>query len=1043
VVARLPGDAVPGNLAGGTHAAHPAMRRLLPVALTLVAATTPHATSRSDAKPAPVDTTIVSFETREGTRLAFDVSPRDGTIAFDLLGQLWIVPPTGGEARAITDAVADTAEDLDPTFAPDGRRLVFQSDRPKGRSLWMTDDRGTVPMRVTAMRIPYYARAEPAWSPDGRRFVFARAGGLVVHDLETGTDSVVRIDGVPNVAASSPSWSPDGQTIAFVNGGRRPAVLQVGVGGGRAERLTDSTIGPEIASFSRSGKSLALIARDSLGRAQVWVQPIGQQARRLTSDADVARHRVRWSPDDRFIIYSAQGRLWRVAADGGTPVEIPFLARVRFVRHTSPIHEVTLPAPGRPQRARGFNGLALSPDGSRIAMLALDSLWVWKPGGVPRTVPVSARSAYDLAWSPDSRHVVWSAGTADREDLFVVDVRTAERRRLTALPGSETSPVWSPDGARIAFMHTRGGGPAGPSHLRVVSVDAGRPVTGLPADDQRSDLRDLGPIDGLWMREQGAVWTPDGRSIVTYANALLSDDVYPARFRLVPLDGAARDFPARLTAPSFGTWFGRDFTYVEGDRLWRVAMTPEAGVAGEPRALGDDAALAASAARDGSVLYLSEDGLRLRRPGGRVERLGWPVTFRAAVAPPPMLLRNVRLIDGSGRGDMPARDVLLQEGRIARIAAPGELRPPNDVTVLDAAGRFAMPGLIDMHAHFFPETQPAALLYNGVTSARDVGSSAARTAALRDAVDAGLTSGPRITLGGFLFHSRSDAPNGASGFMDQELSDSAQLDRALGLASALGAGYIKHRTFEDWGGGVRTIAAAHRRGFPISGHCAHILPIVAAGMDGKEHSGDCFRDFGRIYEDFTRLYAAAGLWVDPTVGLYAPIARAAADSTVLDSPSIAPWLVESMRRRYLTGQPVASLERSLGIARSRTAALKAAGLPLIAGTDQGLGDGIHWELEELVHAGLSPAEAITAATSRAASVLGASGEIGTLEVGKRADVVILDANPLADIANTRRIWRVVQGGRTIDRDALVRAAPNTIARSTTDAAGSAPRSPVR
>ena len=99
-------------------------------------------------------------------------------------------------------------------------------------------------------------------------------------------------------------------------------------------------------------------------------------------------------------------------------------------------------------------------------------------------------------------------------------------------------------------------------------------------------------------------------------------------------------------------------------------------------------------------------------------------------------------------------------------------------------------------------------------------------------------------------------------------------------------------------------------------------------------------------------------------------------------------------------------------------------MPIVAGTDQGLADGIHWELATLVRAGLSPFEAIAAATSRAARVLGAGQEIGTVEVGKLADLVILDRSPLDDIANTRRIWRVIQGGRIVDRDALLRRAPN-------------------
>jgi Tol biopolymer transport system component/cytosine/adenosine deaminase-related metal-dependent hydrolase len=1016
------------------------MRPVIAFALALLSASgaSGFRSRSSNGAGAPADSTIVSFETREGTRLAVDVSRHDGSIAFDLLGQLWVVSANGGEARALTDAVRDTSEDLDPSFSPDGRRLLFQSDRPGGRALWLMDVEDGTPTRVTAGHIPYHARAEAAWAPDGRRFVYVRGGALVIHSLDASDDRIVRVDGLPNVAASSPSWSADGATIAFVNGGRRPSVWRVGAAGGKAESIGDSTVAPVVATLSPSGNALALIAPDSLGRPQLWVQPLGGRARRLTAHQDLVRLRARWSADARFILYSADGRLWRVPADGGTAVEIPFVARIRFVRRTARVRDVTFPAPGSAQSARGFDGLAISPDASLIAMLALDSLWVWKPGATPRAVRAVGRGAHELAWSPDARSVVWSAGVAGEENLFITDVASANTRALTAMPGGESNPAWSPDGRHIAFMHAPVTGE--PSRLRIVAATGQPPLTSGSSDSAGTRSKDLGPIDGLWMSEQGYVWTPDSRAIVTYANPLLSDEPFPARFRLIPLDGARRALAARLTAPSLGAWFDSVFTYVERDRLWRVGMTPDSGVVGSPQPLGDDAALAASTARDGSVLYLAEDGLRLRRPGGSTMRLGWPLAFHAAAPPRPLLVRNVHVIDGTGAGASPLRDVLLRNGRIGRIAPAGTIATPNAATVVDAGGRVAMPGLIDMHAHFFPETPPTGFLYHGVTTARDVGSPAARTAALRDAIDAGTASGPRIVLGGFMFHSQAESDNGPTGMMDQQVADSAGLERAMRLAGALGAGYIKHRTFEDWGAGTRTIAAAHRHGLPISGHCAHILPLIAAGMDGKEHSGDCFRDFGRIYSDFTRLYATAGIWVDPTVGLYAPIARAAADSTVLDQPAIAPWLVATLRKRYLGGQRT-SLERWLVLARARTAALQAAGVPLIAGTDQGLADGIHWELEELVRSGLSPSEAIVAVTSRAANVLGAGGEIGTVAVGKRADLVILDADPLIDITNTRRIWRVIQGGRIVDREALLRDAPNGSTRSLTTATRtrSAPR----
>jgi len=992
------------------------MRRSFLLAAIVLAASQQDRRIATAASAERADSTIIAFDTHEGTRLAADVSRRDGSVVFDLLGQLWVVPASGGDARAITDAVRDTAEDLDPSFSPDGRRVLFQADRPGGRALWLLDLTGGRPVRATAARIPYYARAEPAWSPDGFRFVYVRGRALAIHDVATGNDVGVAVTGVPNAGPASPSWSADGRTLVFVDRGAHPRVWRVRVEGGGAEPVSDTAIAPTVAAISPSDTMLALIAPDSAGRPQIWVQRVGASARRLTTHRDVVRHRVRWTADEHALVYSADGRLWRVAVSGGAPVEIPFRARVRFSRRIPPPHTVRFPAPGTVQTARGFTGLALSPDASRIAMLALDSLWVWKRGEQPRAVLATDRTARDLAWSPDARTVAWSAGSAGAEDLIAADVDSRASWRVTSLAGAESHPSWSPDGKCIAFRHANAGAPA---RLLVAPIPVGGPI----ADGIGAALRDLGPIDGLWIGEQGYVWTPDSRAVVTYVNPVLSDDPFPVRVRLLPLDGTARVIPTRLHAPSSVSWFDSTVTYVEADRLWRAHMRADGNAADPPRSLGDDPALAASAARDGTVLYLSDDGLRLRRPDGRVTRLGWPLAFRAP-APPATLLRNVHVVDGTGRPASPLRDVLIEHGRIARVGEPRTIAVPNGATVLDAAGRHVIPGLIDMHAHFFAESPPDGFLYHGVTTARDVGSAAAQTAALRDAIDAGLASGPRIVLGGFFFYTTGGDANGVTGMTDQIVSDSAGLDRAMRLARSLGAGFVKHRSFDDWGAGARTIDAAHRYGLPVSGHCVHILPLVAAGMDGKEHSGDCFRDFGLIYDDFTQLYAAAALWLDPTVGLYAPILRAAMDSLALDDPSIAPWLVAPMRRRYLAGQPSASVARSLDLAIARTSAIHAAHVPLIAGTDQGLADGIHWEMETLVRAGLTPAEALIAATSRAAHVLGAEREIGTVEIGKLADLVILDGDPLADIANTRRIWRVIQGGRIVDRDALLRQAPN-------------------
>ena len=982
--------------------------------------------SRTRAPAAPRER--VAFDVAEGTLLSLDVSPDGRTLVFDLLGQLWLAPATGGAARALTDAVRDTAFDLDPSFAPDGRRVAFLGERAGRRGLWLVDTARGQPVQLLQLPDPFSDVRGAAWSPDGTRIALARvqppdsagarrASRLALLDVATRAVRDVAVTGLAGDEVGDVAWTPDGRRLVFSagRGGDRRArrLWVVDAAGGAASALGPGSAGAFAPAVAPDGRRIAYIADDRAGRPQVWVHDaLGAGAgspRRLTDHQDLSPTRVRWSPDGRAVHYAADGQLWRADATTGLARRVPFTAHVAFTRDRRELPAASFPEVAASTPARGFMGLALSPDARRVGVLALGRLWVVPVGGTARAIADVPHTARHLAWAPDGSEVAWSAGPHMSEDLYATDVRSGATRRLTALHGRELLPAYSPDGRWLAFMHADS-----TTRLRVTGA-RGRPVS----DTMGARALASGQVDWSGSDYAPLMWSPA-------SDAVLQVDGWgvdqPTTGVLATLAGDT----ARVTlpdAPTFAVWVRDSILFVRHDRLW-AAPFGVGGVGGAPRPLGDAAAMYASAARDGTLLYVSADGLRLRAPSGAERRLGWPIHYTPPAAPP-LLVRDVRIVDGTGAPATPPRDVLIERGRIARIAPAGTLRVGTS-RVLDAGGRWAIPGLMDLHAHtYLPELLPGFLAF-GVTLVRDQGSAMAPLAAYADAIAAGVVPGPRVSFGAFQFYS--DWPyDDEQGRGVEPEADPGHLARALDLAAAFGAHHVKTRTFRRWDINARIVAEAHRRGLRVTGHCVQPLPLAAAGIDAKEHIGVCpirgtvgaYDDMVQ-YDDVNQLIRAAGIAVVPTVSYFAFAVRLNAEPALLErDAALAPFLPQRGSFRWmlqLDSAGRADHVRAARQARATTATLAGLGVAVGTGTDiWQIPTGVHLELEELVAAGLSPAQAIHAATGGAARIVGAERDLGTIAVGKRADLVLLDADPLADIRNTRRIRAVVHDGRIVDR----------------------------
>lgn len=965
----------------------------------------------------------VSIHVNEGTTLAFDISPDGKSLVFDLLGQLWLLPAKGGVARPITDGVRDVSEDLDPSFSPDGRQIVFRGERNGRTGLWLLNLKSGAVKQLTQLSDPTGFDGSASWSPDGRFIAYIhtispdasnRRGRIAIMLLEvaSGTTRELLVTGLPVPLIGDPVWLSNEQ-LAFVTrfplrerGGR---IWTVATTGGAATPLTGESVEAIAPAASTDGKWLAYLAPDGNGRLQVWSQELtasNQTARKLTDHLDVTPTRVRWTSGGSHLIYSADGRLWSVAASGGPPSQIPFSADLRITRSRTQLPPARFPEPGREERARGFMGLALSPDARNIGMLALGKLWIIHSDGSARAVAEVPFEANSLAWSPDSAEVAWSAGIATEEDLFATNISTGATRRVTALPGQEAYPTYSPDGRYLAFVHLQ----KEEGTLRVVET----PATNI---DDVAKTTSLGVI-GL----RGAStpqWSPESDGLLVSGEA---NERQPSVATFIPLKGERQTINRFPDAPIFFQWTAKRILYVRHDRLWSAPFD-RSGLLAEPKPIGNDAALYASAARDGSLVYVSDGGLKLLSPEGTARRLGWPLSYTPPV-PEATLIRNVRIIDGTGAPITGASDILIERGRIARIAPTGSLSAKG-VRVFEGAGRIVIPGLIDLHAHIYrPDLLPG-FVYFGVTTIRDQGSSMAPLVAYANAIAAGVLPGPRVGFGGFQFYSDWSFDEEQGRGIEPE-ADPEHIKRAIDLAQAFGAQHIKTRTFRRWDINARMISQAHQRGLRATGHCSHLLPLVAAGMDAKEHIGACeARGSISIYDDLIQLYRAAKIGVVPTITYYDFAVRVNERPAILNEDSeLAPFLPLAENFEWMIKMDAAQHSgwiRWAGLARETTAKLLRGGVTLGTGTDiWQIPTGVHMELEQLVAAGLSPMQAIHAGTGSAAKILGADNDLGTIAVGKWADIVFLDADPLADIRNSRRIWQVMHNGQLIDRPTILK-----------------------
>ena len=1021
---------------------------------------------------APTGMTVrqVPIEVTQGSWMNVDASPDGRTIAFDLLGDIYVMPVAGGTPTRIADGLPYETQ---PRFSPDGRRIAFTSDRGGGDNIWIMNADGSDKRQMS--KEDFRLLNQPSWSPDGR-FIAAKKHFTTGRSLGTGEVWLYHVSGGAGVVLvkkpneqhqkelGEPIFSPDGKYIYFTRNITPGAIFQyaqdsngdifnieryemdtgkteaVVTGAGGAVRPTPSPDGKKIAFVRRERTKSKLYVKDfTTGEERKIYDALDQDVQETWAVTGVYPN-MDWSPDSKNIYFWAGGKIRRVDWVSGAVIDVPF--RISDTRGV-----IDSPRPAIEVAPHQFTttmprGASVSPDNRNVLFESMGKLWT-KPasgGAAKRLTSAADEMEGHPSWSRDGKSIVYVAWTdKGLGEIRTINASGGNARKVTQQAGHYARPRFSPDGKTIVFEKAQGGGLTSPlmsdapGVYRISSVGgpAVRIATGVGnphfgASNDRVFLtetvqgkRQLVSTD---LNGENKRIHATGELATTYE---VSPDGNYFAFRqnyeafVMPLMPGAQEVsvssnggPLPVTKVSSG---GADYIHWSGNGNalhWALGPTLYSV---KTASLFPDAPLAKDAKpvkfeppKTGVSLAMT---MNSDRPAGIVAFTG---------------ARIVTMADKSG-GIIDNGVVLVENDRIKAVGRAGELDIPAGAKSVDVTGKTIIPGLVDAHAHGphgVDEMTPQQNWVNmlnlamGVTTRHDPSSIAATVFPALEMQRAGLIVGPRtFSTGEIVYGAKSADVYAEINGLDDALAHVRRL-------KAQGAHSVKNYNQPRREQRQQVVAAALKENMRSVAEGGSLfgmdMALIADGNTTLEHNVP----LSVFYDDVVQFFSKSKTGYTPTlVVTYGgpagdPYWRSHTD--VFRHPLMMKHYPPAELAANNARREIAPEEDYVDDDNAREAhklALK--GVPVSIGAHgQEAGIAAHWELWSFVRGGMTPVEALAAGTIESARSLGYDKDVGSIEAGKLADLVVLDADPSIDIRNSDQVSKVMIGGRLYDAATL-------------------------